>query len=620
MTPSQPRPDPRFEALLEYLKRNRSFDFTGYKRSTLMRRVEKRMRVVEVDDYAAYTDYLEVHPDEFAHLFDTILINVTSFFRDPDAWDAVKAELATRFAENGAPVRVWSAGCASGEETYTLVMVLCELLGMEGFRERVKVYATDVDGAALGEARAAVYDEKALAGLPEGYAERYFEQVAGKFVFRNDLRRFVIFGRHDLVQDAPISHLDLLVCRNTLMYFNAEIQSRILARFHFGLGSAGLLFLGKAEMMRSHASLFSPVDLKARLFAKLPRAAMRDRMLMIGQGTQDAVANRVGFQLRLRDAALDAEPAARVVVDVHGNLALANQPARVLFALSNADMGRPLRDLTLSYRPVELRSRVEQVTTERRPVSLNSVEHVTPEGEIRSFDVQITPLMDDQGVMLGVSAAFVDVTRYLRLQSDLEGANQELETAYEELQSTNEELETTNEELQSTIEELETTNEELQSTNEELETMNEELQSTNEELETINDELRRRTDELNNVNAYMTSILTSLRIGVVVLDRDMCVRVWNRKAEDLWGLRQDEVVSQSVLALDIGLPVDRLKATIRAALEGRTDHQEVVVDATNRRGRAIHCRVTGAPLMGLERDIRGVVLLMEEWDEGRTQA
>jgi two-component system CheB/CheR fusion protein len=627
MTPSSPRadppgPDPSFEALLDYLKRSRSFDFTGYKRSTLMRRVEKRMKAVEVETYAAYLDYLEVHPDEFAQLFNTILINVTSFFRDPDAWDALRAEIVPRLVDGkgDAPVRVWSAGCASGQETYTLVMALAEAMGMDAFRERVKVYATDVDEAALAEARTAAYEAGELESLPPELRERYFEQASGRFVFRGDLRRFVIFGRHDLVQDAPISHLDLLACRNTLMYFNSAIQARILARFHFALNPSGLLFLGKAEMMRSHANLFEPVALKARIFARLPRTAFRDRMLLMGQAAGDGAASRMGSQMRLRDAALNAEPAAHVVVDLNGALALANSAARTLFGIGESDVGRPIQDLKLSYRPVELRSRIEQASTERRPLYLSNVDHLTADGDARAFDVQITPLLDGGSTLLGVSVAFVDVTRSQRLQTELESANQELETAYEELQSTNEELETTNEELQSTIEELETTNEELQSTNEELETMNEELQSTNEELETINEELRRRTEDLNTVNAYMTSILASLRLGVAVLDREMSVRIWNPRAEDLWGLRQAEVESQSLLNLDIGLPVERLKGPIRACLERRSGYQEVVLEATNRRGRAIQCRVTAAPLLGPDRDVRGVVLLMEEWSDGAAKA
>jgi two-component system CheB/CheR fusion protein len=327
-------------------------------------------------------------------------------------------------------------------------------------------------------------------------------------------------------------------------------------------------------------------------------------------------ADKMARAIRLRGAALDAQPAAQLVVDANGTVALANAPARSLFGLGAGDEGRPLQDLTVSYRPVELRSRIEQALSTRRAVVLRNVEYPLPDGELHHFDVHVVPLADDERAPLGVSIAFADVTESQRLQVAVQESNQELETAFEELQSTNEELETTNEELQSTIEELETTNEELQSTNEELETMNEELQSTNEELETINDELHRRTGELNNVNAYMASILTSLRAGVVVLDGQLDIRVWNRKAEDLWGLRADEVDGHAFQNLDIGLPVERLKTTIRACIEGRSEYEEVILDAVNRRGRAIRCRVAATPFLGTERDIRGAVLVMEEWRDG----
>ena len=611
----QPHPDPAFESLLEYLRDSRGFDFTGYKRASLMRRAEKRMQAAGVEGWDAYRDYLEVHPEEFEALFNTILINVTSFFRDADAWQALAGAHVPRLMEGRGPerpLRVWSAGCASGAETYTLVMMLAEALGMETFRERVKVYATDVDEEALAQARAAVYGEQELEDLPAELRQKYFEQNGAGWVFRNDLRRHVIFGRHDLVQDAPISHLDLLVCRNTLMYFNAETQSRILARFHFALNPDALLFLGKAEMMRSHASLFTPVDLRARIFRRVGRPAVRDRMLMMQSGERPRPTARPSTQARLREAAFSAGHAAQVVVDLHGALALVNEPARELFEMTDADLGRPIQDLKLSYRPVELRSRIEQVLANRRPIEVPHVEWPAPDGEPRCFDVQIVPLLADGRLLLGVSVGFVDVTRFQRLRTDLEQTNQELETAYEELQSTNEELETTNEELQSTVEELETTNEELQSTNEELETMNEELQSTNEELETINETLRVRTDELNEANAYTSSILASLKQGVVVLDREMRVRMWNRRAEDLWGLRENEVLGQGLLNQDIGLPVERLKAPIRACLDGDCDTEELVLDARNRRGRMIRVRVACTPLLGPAGDVRGVTVLMEE--------
>ncbi len=612
---TQSNTDPRFEALLEFLRDGRGFDFTGYKRSTLVRRVRKRMAELEVgDDYDVYRDYLETHPGEFTALFNTILINVTGFFRDSDAWETLARDHLPRLLERAddAPVRVWSAGCASGEETYTLAIVLAEALGAERFRERVKIYATDVDDEALAQARQAVYSAKALEEMPEELRERYFERQPGGFAFRPDLRRSVIFGRHDLVRDAPISHLDLLASRNTLMYFNADVQSRIVNRFHFALREGGLLFLGKAEMMRAHGSLFVPVNLQARIFSKAPRANLRDRLLAMAPPRVEDMKAGTRRQLRLRDAALDAAAAAQVVVAPDGTLALANTGARLLFALGDADLGRPLQDLTLSYRPVELRSRIEQATQERRPVHLEQVELLGDGGEPRTFNLHVTPLTDERQALMGVAVTFVDVTASARLQNELREVNQELETAFEELQSTNEELETTNEELQSTVEELETTNEELQSTNEELETMNEELQSTNEEMETVNDELQRRTHELNQLNGYMGSILASLRLGVVVLDRDRRVRVWNRQAEELWGLRADEVEGTPFEALDIGRPVGALRQASRAAIDGRAGSEELLLDAVNRRGRAIRCRVTVSPFTETDRRIDGAVLVMDD--------
>src|SRR2546423_1647774 len=238
-----------------------------------------------------------------------------------------------------------------------------------------------------------------------------------------------------------------------------------------------------------------------------------------------------------------------------------------MFALSQTDLGRPIQDLRISYQPVEIRSYIDQVYAERLPILLRDVEWRSPTGEPRWLDVHIVPLLDGSAI-IGAAIAFADVSAPKRLQRELERTNRELETAYEELQSTNEELETTNEELQSTVEELETTNEELQSTNEELETMNEELQSTNEELQTMNEELRERSDELNQVNSFFESVLTSFRGGVAVLDADLRILVWNEHAVDLWGLRADEATGRNFLGLDIGLPVERLKAPIRDCISG----------------------------------------------------
>jgi len=214
----------------------------------------------------------------------------------------------------------------------------------------------------------------------------------------------------------------------------------------------------------------------------------------------------------------------------------------------------------------------------------------------------------------GVNIVFEDVTRYVAMQRELEGNRRDLELAYEELQSTIDELETTNEELQSANEELQTTNEELQSSNEELETMNEELQSTNEELETINDELRDRTSELNQVNGFFEAMLTSLAVGVAVVDREQRVQVWNQHAEDLWGLRRDEALERPLLALDVGLPLENIAGALRSVVGGASEREHAVLEAVNRRGRTIRCATTIIPLRGPATDgvPRGAIVLMSD--------
>jgi two-component system CheB/CheR fusion protein len=606
--------DPHFEALLAYLKETRGFDFTGYKRSSLVRRVNRRMVQVGVgDSYPDYLDYLQVHQDEFTALFNTILINVTAFFRDPDAWSSLRTEVLEPMIAAmppGSPVRIWSAGCASGEEAYTMVMVLADILGVEAFRERVKIYATDVDAEQLAEARQAVYGERDMQAVPLEFVQRYFEPLADKWIFRQDLRRCVIFGRNDLVQDAPISRIHLLTCRNTLMYLNAETQARILNRFHFALLDGGVLFLGKAEMLLSHASLFTPIDLKRRIFRRVSRQSPPHGATGADPGTPQT-APVIGLDA-LRNEAFSASPTAQLVLTSDGRVALTNRHLESLFGVSSRDVGRPFRDLDVSFRPVELRKYVEQAQLERRILRITDIEYRRAENEITHLEIQVSPLTGTDGSLLGVNLIFHDVTFSRRLQQELEHANQQLEAAYEELQSTNEELETTNEELQSTVEELETTNEELQSTNEELETMNEELQSTNDELQSINEQLQVSSELLDDANAFLETVLANLRAGVAVVDRDMRVRSWNRRAEDLWGMRSAEVIGEHFLNLDIGLPFESLRPLLRAASAPGGAAAEIVLAAVNRRGRPITVRVACTPLQHRNgRSSDGAIVVME---------
>jgi len=608
--------DPAFEDLLAYLKENRGFDFTGYKRPSLMRRVGVRMNVVGEESYRSYRDYLEVHPNEFAYLFNTVLINVTSFFRDPESWHYLAKTILPQIVDrkgNGEEIRIWSAGCASGEEPYTIALLLAEQLGQDAYRERVKIYATDVDEEALTWARQATYTPERIEPVPEDLRERYFEQVGGSYVLDNDLRRGVVFGRHDLVQDAPISRLDLLVCRNTLIYFSGETQRHVLARFHFALKDEGYLYLGNAELMLTQAHLFESTGLKHHVFRRTPQATLRDRMVVLTQAGDPDAATQLGTYVRLREVAFHKEPVAQAVVDCRGHLVLANEALRDLFDLDPRDVGRPLQDLEFSYRPLELRARIDQAYAEERTVTTDGVERARRGAPSQYMDVHVTPLRNNGAEYLGVSITFVDVTEIQDLRKEVDQTAQELETAYEELQSTNEELETTNEELQSSNEELQTTNEELHSTNEEMETMNEELQSTNEELQAMNEELQQRTGELDQSNLFLASILGSLSAGLVVVDRELQVLLWNRRAEDLWGLRADEVEGRSLLNLDIGLPVGELREPLHRVLDDAEEVPELEVAAVNRRGRRIVCRLSLSSLHADQVGVHGgVVLQMEE--------
>ena len=607
---------PEFEGLLEYVKQSRGFDFTGYKRASLRRRIDKRMRELSLDAYEFYGEHLELHPQEFIALFNTILINVTSFFRDAPTWKYLQDDVLPRrlaALPPDRPIRVWCAGCASGEEAYTLAIVLAELRGVDEFKRRVKIYGTDIDEEALATARAATYDELATAGVPTELRDRYFEQAGEKFAFRADLRRSVIFGRLDILNDAPISRLELLSCRNTLMYFNAETQARAIERFHFALADGGVLFLGNADTMLSDTDLFEPIDRRYRIFTRVPgprgRAASIDRF----PGALDD--DDVRATLEMHALALEAVPFPTLLVDSSGLLADANEPAREVFAIGPPDYGHLFQELEVSYRPVELRGPIAQAYSERRSVRVNGVRLAAHDKPVRNADVEVVPLYRAASAM-GVAIFFHDVTVIRELEDQLRQSTHELEQAYQEVQSTNEELETTNEELQSTIEEVETTNGELQSTNERLETMNEVLESTNDDLHAVTEELRLCRDELDDLNQFLESILTSFRGGVVVVDAQHRVRVWNPRAEDLWGVRADEVRGVDLASIDIGMPVAALIPPLNAILDSAASVDDVVVDAVTRRGRPVVCRVSFTPLRSSERST-GAILVMEVLESDR---
>ncbi|WP_448205793.1 CheR family methyltransferase [Azospirillum sp. sgz302134] len=560
--------DPEFEALIRHIQESRGLDFRGYKRTSLQRRIRRRMEEVGCDDFATYHGFLEAHPQEFVDLLNTVLINVTSFFRDADAWEVLKKDVVPRVlarrAERG-PIRIWSAGCASGEEPYSLAMLFAEALGSDAFCSRVKIYATDLDESALNVARHATYTPRDVESVPTPLLEKYFERTNNHYVFQRELRKCVIFGRHNIVTDAPISRIDLLVCRNLLIYLESDTQSIVLPRLHYALVNDGFLFLGKAETQLARSKMFEPVDLKSRIFRKVPQEWRRS---LGGSLTlaPDPANHRPNFQTRLMEGIVDSSTTAYLSVNGEGQLVFANAMARRLLDVGEVDIGHPFQDLAISYRPTELRSRIDEVQKTGRTVRIDHQEFSRPPAEPIRLTIEISLLYGRDGKPFATLLAFTDTSRNFLLQQELEAAQESLETTIEELQSSNEELETTNEELQSTNEELETTNEELQSTNEELETMNEELRSANEELEVANEELRRQGEESGEFRRYSESVLRSMDVGIIVLDQDLSVRSWNRWGENMWGLRSEEVQGEAFLDLDIGLPVQKLRGDLERIL------------------------------------------------------
>ncbi|HEU4533874.1 MAG TPA: CheR family methyltransferase, partial [Polyangiaceae bacterium] len=401
----------QLDALLDYLFRSRGFDFQGYKRSSLLRRIQKRMQTAGVADFGAYLDRLEVDPEEFAQLFNTILINVTSFFRDGEVWQSLRDHVEARVMRRRQPgdvLRVWNAGCASGEEAYSTAIMLAEMMGVDEFCKTTKIYATDVDDDALRQARLATYPPKAVEGVAPALLEKYFERVGPNYVVNKDLRRCVIFGRHNLIQDAPISRVDLLSCRNTLMYFNAETQARILARLHFALNEDGVLFLGKAEMLLIHRQLFSPLDLKRRIFAKVGRGPRLERLLPGGPPSGDEAAAPGGDQARLRDGAFEVGASAQLVLDLTSAVVLVNDRARTLFGLGSQDLGRPFRELEIAKRG-DLRQSVERALEDRRPTVLLGVEW-SAGGLSLTFEIHVVPISDAGGAAIGGLVCFLDAS------------------------------------------------------------------------------------------------------------------------------------------------------------------------------------------------------------------
>ncbi len=526
--------------LLQELAEERNFDFRGYKPTTLDRRFRRRMFQLNVGSYTEYSEYIRKHPDEVDHLLDTILINVTEFFRDPPAWEILRNELLPESlaqVKSGHSFRAWSAGCATGEEPYSIAILLAEYFGPRIQEYDIKIYATDIDANALNVARRGEYSLDALKRVRLEWREKYFHGSKSLRVNR-EIRRLVIFGASNLAQDAPISHVNLLVCRNLLIYFDSDLQKQILSRLHYALEPGGTLFLGKAESQLTNSVQFKRLNARWRIFQRISsspplteRVETRQEVLEPERNPPPRTLQQLDVLRQNQRHLLDTLRVGVLALTADDVVAQHNAAALTLCGIPAVNLSsKRLADTEVCIRIPELASQLQAThvnnETSRFPTRIKvGIEE-------RLLEVTVRPLLDG-GQRSGTLIYIDDQT----VQEKLETTVEELESTSEELQSANQELETTNEELQSTNEELETTNEELQSTNEELETTNEELQSLNEELETTNQELEERTKELDQVNSVYAQTLEKVRLPVMLVNQERRIEFWNARALRLFGFK-----------------------------------------------------------------------------------
>ncbi|HKW17187.1 MAG TPA: CheR family methyltransferase [Terriglobales bacterium] len=536
--------------LLQELAEQRNFDFRGYKKTTLERRFRRRMFQLGLPGYAAYSEYIRKHPDEVNQLLNTILINVTEFFRDPPAWEILRHEILPNLLKRVKPghsFRAWSAGCASGEEPYSIAILLAEHFGARIQDYDIKIYATDIDEEALNSARRGEYSIDAMRRVRPEWREKYFH---GKGLMRisREIRRLVIFGRSNLGQDAPISHVNLLVCRNLLIYFDSDLQKQILTRLHYALEPGGILFLGKSESQLTNSSQFQRLNSRWRMFQRITSTPLSEERNGSQPESAEATPNGKPRSAQELDAMrqqhrylLETLRIGVFSLSLDDSITQHNTAALSLCGLVPANLtGKRLADTDLFIRISDLGSQLQ--ATRLNNESSRFPTRIKIGNEEKLLEVTIRPLLDDRGQRSGTLIYLDDQTVQEKLQTTIE----ELESTSEELQSANEELETTNEELQSTNEELETTNEELQSTNEELETTNEELQSLNEELETTNQELEERTKELDQVNNVYAQTLEKIRLPVMLVNHERRIEFWNQMALRLFGFKSKPPVDLTI--------------------------------------------------------------------------
>jgi two-component system CheB/CheR fusion protein len=553
-------------------------DFSQYKQSTIHRRIERRMGVHNLKDMDAYARYLAENPAEVHILFKELLINMTSFFRDKEAFEALTTMVIPRLFENKPEnyiFRVWVPGCASGEEAYSLAMLFREHMDQIKQEFKLQIYATDIDDDAIATARAGIYPANIAIDVSPERLRRFFVKEETGYRIKKEIREQVIFAIQNVIKDPPFTKMDMISCRNVLIYLEIELQTRVIPAFHYALKPDGVLFLSPSEGIGNFTDLFAPLDKKWKIYGVKPslastRTLVAQRFAWTGDQPEKEPGNfpnrkdKTNFAELTRRVLLQSFAPPSVITDekgdivyVHGDTGKYLQPAQGQPSHNVIGMAREGLQLDLRYAIQNAAAQKRMFVVKDLPVRTN--------GGIHGVDLTVRPLADPEATRELLLISFQDAvlpppeksTRRKRVTAKgeskrVEELEQDLAYTKENLQATIEEMQAANEELKSTNEELQSTNEELQSTNEELETSKEELQSVNEEIVTVNAELQAKIDQLTGVQNDMKNLLENVNIGTIFLDTHLAIRRFTRDATMVFRLA----------AADTGRPLADLRSLI----------------------------------------------------------
>jgi two-component system, chemotaxis family, CheB/CheR fusion protein len=531
----------------EELRRHLGHDFSQYKRSTMLRRIQRRMQVIGAGDAENYLKLLREKPGEAELLFRDLLINVTCFFRDSEAFDYLRREVIPELlCDKGAgdTVRIWTPGCSSGEESYSIAILISEALSRLRARPVIQIFATDIDEQMLHKARTASYPHGAVKEVPPELLDRYFFAQDDNYALVQSIRDMVRVSNHNLIKDPPFSRVDMIVCRNLLIYFNVSLQQRLIPVFHYSLRNKGWLFLGSAENISSRSDLFEAADPAARVYRR--RGAYRQSVAMplFVQPLAHAVAESGGERQR-NLAALEKPDAvarrvmeryapAHVVVNEDYNVIRASGRTGKYLELAEGAPSNKITDLAKRGLRSALRSALENARQSRKRIIKRDVRIGDDTGLSLSVDLSADPLNERE-----ILVVFQDATGIPRTEDETESHND----AYSEedrIGQLEDELDETRSKLRSAVEELETSNEELKSSNEEMMSMNEELQSTNEELATVNEELKNKVDQLARANSDLQNLIESTEVPTIFLDPKMRIRSFTPATKSLFRFQEQD--------------------------------------------------------------------------------